>query len=306
MKSHDGFGSSADARNSGGNFGSKNKSNKSGVGDAKKSLVGHDDVCGYYGKKGALVPWVSKEEARWRGPGMEIVEQWVFDMGATNHMIGAKHLFIELDTQIYGQVKFGDASVTKIEGWGNIIIVYNSRDHHTLTGAYYILRLKTSILSISQLDENGCRISIHHGVLRIFDQADRLLAKVNRLASRLYYLELQVGQPICLTTHIRGGLVVARPIQASQFRVIVEACSPEHGAWAATARSSWSSAWWMLGEETYMCIIPGASVTVSQLNIGPCPWWLVWASVSSNLLWQEVLPTASRWHVMIHVAMIII
>jgi hypothetical protein len=56
MKSHDGFGSSADARNSGGNFGSKNKSNKSGVGDAKKSLVGHDDVCGYYGKKGALVP----------------------------------------------------------------------------------------------------------------------------------------------------------------------------------------------------------------------------------------------------------
>jgi hypothetical protein len=63
---------------------------------------------------------------------MEIVEQcvfanlgppeehdgrhWVFDMGVTNHMTGAKHLFIELDTQIYGQVKFGDASVTKIEG----------------------------------------------------------------------------------------------------------------------------------------------------------------------------------------------
>jgi hypothetical protein len=61
------------------------------------------------------------------------------------------------------------------------------------------MRLKTSILSIGQLDENGCRISIHHGVLRIFNQGNQLLAKVNRSASRLYYLELHAGQSVCLS-----------------------------------------------------------------------------------------------------------
>jgi hypothetical protein len=43
--------------------------------------------------------------------------------------------------------------------------------------------LKTSILSIGQLDENDCRVTIHRGVLQIFDQANRLLAKVNRSTS---------------------------------------------------------------------------------------------------------------------------
>jgi hypothetical protein len=113
-------------------------------------------------------------------------------------MIGAKHFFTEPDTQIYGQVKFGDGSVTKIEGRGNIILICKSGEHHTLTGVYYIPRLKTSIISIGQLDGTDFRVTIHLSVLRIFDQDDRLLARVNRSASRLYYLELHVGQPVCL------------------------------------------------------------------------------------------------------------
>jgi hypothetical protein len=146
---------------------------------------------------------------------MEIVEQrvftnlgppeehddrrWVLDTGATKHMTGAKHFFTELDTQICGQIKFDDGTVPKIEGRGNIVLICKSGEHHTLTGVYYIPRLKASILNIGQLDENSCHISIHRGVLHIFDQADRLLAKVNRLASRLYYLELHVSQPVCLS-----------------------------------------------------------------------------------------------------------
>jgi hypothetical protein len=113
-------------------------------------------------------------------------------------MTDARHFFTELDTHICGQVKFGDGSITKIEGRGNIILVCKSGEHRTLTGVYYILQLKTIILSIGQLDENDCRVTIHHGMLRIFDQADRLLAKVNRSVLRLYYLELHIEQSICL------------------------------------------------------------------------------------------------------------
>jgi hypothetical protein len=91
--------------------------------------------------------------------------RWVLDTGATNHMTGAKHFFTELNTQIYGQVKFIDGSITKIEGRNNIVLIYKSVEHRTLTRVSYIPRLKRSILSIGQLDENCCRISIHHGVL---------------------------------------------------------------------------------------------------------------------------------------------
>jgi hypothetical protein len=126
-------------------------------------------------------------------------KRWVLDTGATNHMTDARHFFIELNTHICGQVKFGDGSVTKIEGRGNIVLVCKSGEHRTLTRVYYIPQLKTSILSIGQLDENDCRVTIHRGMLWIFDQADRLLAKVNHSVSRLYYLELHVGQLICLT-----------------------------------------------------------------------------------------------------------
>jgi hypothetical protein len=46
--------------------------------------------------------------------------KWVLDSDAMNHVTDAKELFAELDTQIYGTVKFGDGSITRIEGWGTI------------------------------------------------------------------------------------------------------------------------------------------------------------------------------------------
>ena len=45
---------------------------------------------------------------------------------------------------------------------------------------YYILQLRSSIISIGQLDEHGSEVLIKDGVLRIRDQEQRLLAKVKR------------------------------------------------------------------------------------------------------------------------------
>jgi hypothetical protein len=62
----------------------------------------------------------------------------------------------------------------------------------------YILQLRSSIISIGQLDERGSEVLIKDGVLRIRDREQRLLAKVKRSRNWLYLLVLKVEQPICL------------------------------------------------------------------------------------------------------------
>ena len=67
-----------------------------------------------------------------------------------------------------------------------------------LTDVYYIPQLRSSIISIGQLDERGSEVLIKDGALRIRDREQRLLAKVKRSRNRLYLLDLKVEQPICL------------------------------------------------------------------------------------------------------------
>jgi transposase InsO family protein len=71
-------------------------------------------------------------------------------------------------------------------------------EHRALTDVYYIPELRSSIVSLGQLDEHGAEVLIRNGVLRIRDQDGRLLAKVSRSHNRLYLLDLKVEQPVCL------------------------------------------------------------------------------------------------------------
>jgi hypothetical protein len=127
--------------------------------------------------------------------------RWVLDTGASNHMTGSRDIFAELDPKICGTIKFGDGSIMKIEGRGSIILTCKDGGHRTLTRVYFIPRLRASILSLEQLYKTGCRINFDRGVLQIYDERGHLLAKVLRDASRLYYLKLHVGHPVCLAVH---------------------------------------------------------------------------------------------------------
>ena len=97
-----------------------------------------------------------------------------------------------------GSVKFGDASVVEIKSVGSVIFKAKTGEHRLLTGVYYIPTLKNSIISVGQLDENGSRVEIEDGVLRIWDTGCRLLTKANRGSNCLYVLYVQVAQPVCL------------------------------------------------------------------------------------------------------------
>nr|AAP51910.2 retrotransposon protein, putative, Ty1-copia subclass [Oryza sativa Japonica Group] len=74
---------------------------------------------------------------------------WYLDTGVTNHMTGARSVFSELNTAVTG-------SVVTIEGYGTILFACKNGEHRGLTGVYYIPRLTVNLISLGQLDENGC------------------------------------------------------------------------------------------------------------------------------------------------------
>jgi hypothetical protein len=63
---------------------------------------------------------------------------------------------------------------------------------------YYIPRLKVNIISLGQLDEDGCDIVIKRGLMRIYSDRGQLLTKVRHSSSRLYILEIRVEHPMSL------------------------------------------------------------------------------------------------------------
>ena len=74
---------------------------------------------------------------------------------------------------------------------------------------YYIPQLRSSIISIGELDDRGSEVLIKDEVLRIRDQEQRLLAKVKRSLNRLYLLDLKVEQPVCLAArHSKSSSLV--------------------------------------------------------------------------------------------------
>ena len=69
-------------------------------------------------------------------------------------MTGSKASFSELDDDVTGTAKFGDGSMVAIQGHATIIFRRQNGEHRALTDVYYIPQLRSSIISIGQLDES--------------------------------------------------------------------------------------------------------------------------------------------------------
>ena len=123
---------------------------------------------------------------------------WFLDTGASNHMTGDRSLFAELDTGVGGNVRFGDGSAVDICGRGTVLFTCQDGRQRALTRVYFIPRLRSNIVSLGQLDEVGCRVTIEHGELCVLDTRRQLLAKVQRNGNRLYVLHVKPAQPQCM------------------------------------------------------------------------------------------------------------
>jgi hypothetical protein len=96
-----------------------------------------------------------REQKTFMHPGAEenrLASVWVLDTGATNHMTGSRVAFQDLDTTVYGTIRFGDDSEAWIEGHGTVVFFCKGRERLSFVGLYFIPLLTTNILSIGQLD----------------------------------------------------------------------------------------------------------------------------------------------------------
>ena len=87
--------------------------------------------------------------------GADQEQLWYLNSSASIHMTGSNASFFELDDDVTGMVKFGDGSRVAIQGHGTIIFRCQNGEHRVLTDVYYIPQLRSSIISIGQLDERG-------------------------------------------------------------------------------------------------------------------------------------------------------
>ena len=71
-------------------------------------------------------------------------------------------------------MRFGDGSFIKYEGCGLIIVLCKNGEEMELEGVLYLPDLKTNILNLGKLDDQGCRTSLSEGYLTIRDKKGKL------------------------------------------------------------------------------------------------------------------------------------
>lgn len=76
------------------------------------------------------------------GSNNDKINGWYLDTGAMHRMAGRQEFFSDLDSDMRGFVKFGDASALKIKGVGSVVFTAKTGEHRLLTGVYYIPALR--------------------------------------------------------------------------------------------------------------------------------------------------------------------
>jgi hypothetical protein len=122
-----------------------------------------------------------------------------------NTAAGDKAQFSELNLLVGGMVRFSDGRTVGIKGRGTVLFELKDGGHKVLTDVYYIPRLKSNIISLGQLAERRCEIVLKDEFLWGYDHERKLIMKVERAKNRLYILNLDCVDPICLMTSMKDS-----------------------------------------------------------------------------------------------------
>jgi hypothetical protein len=67
-----------------------------------------------------------------------------------------------------------------------------------LGDVYFIPSLRSNIISLGQLEENRCKITITDGVMCILHRPRKILMRVTHTGNRLYIVRLKIVSPVSL------------------------------------------------------------------------------------------------------------
>lgn len=129
---------------------------------------------------------------------------WYLDNGASNHMTGQYSKFDKLDENVVGQVRFGDGSVVQIKGKGSITLKCKDGESRHLKEVYYIPSLRSNIISLGQLAEEGYNVVLKGEHLWVRDEQGVLFIKVKRSVNMLYKLIIYSSDSECLLAKCEG------------------------------------------------------------------------------------------------------
>ena len=73
-----------------------------------------------------------------------------------------------------------------------MVLEGRQQEHKVMTNIYYIPKLKNNVVSLGQLEENGCKVVLENGFLCVLDQERKLLVKAPRTDNRLYTVKLGI------------------------------------------------------------------------------------------------------------------
>ncbi|XP_022889291.1 uncharacterized protein LOC111404759 [Olea europaea var. sylvestris] len=117
-------------------------------------------------------------------------QSWYLNTGAANHMSGNKELFSTINKSVKGNIIFGDETKVPIKGKGNVLVRAKNGSHLLISQVYYVPTLKSNILSLGQLLENGYDIHLKNRCLTLRDVSHKLIAKVPMEKNRMFLLNV--------------------------------------------------------------------------------------------------------------------
>ena len=91
-------------------------------------------------------------------------------------------------------MKFGDGSTIPYEGKDNILVTFKIDEVLIIPNVLYLPDLKTNILNLGKLDDQGCKTILNSGFLTICDKFGRLLTKTKKTLGSMYKLEININE----------------------------------------------------------------------------------------------------------------
>ncbi|CAL1371533.1 unnamed protein product [Linum trigynum] len=115
---------------------------------------------------------------------------WFLDSGCSNHMSGDRKWFAELDTSspAPGKVGLGNDSRLDVAGKGIVRLQINGVSL-VVHDVFFVPGLKTNLLSMGQLQENGLEFLVRRNECKIFHEDKGFLLETRMQASRMFVLQ---------------------------------------------------------------------------------------------------------------------